>query len=210
MVPVASVFFFFLLQKVQHPALERRSEENRRLWEGDSPSAGLRPDFLICSSVALRQGKVAPGRPRLSLAASVVAALKQVPAGQELHSPAEKDMGLVDPWSVPLCPFGASNAGSWRCKSALGARFTDAIGHCNVTDPWRQSVMDSESGFRVQVLAETGGGLGWRSAVRRAPPPPTHGQAALAGPVAHARGAWLLLMGGGSSYCTLSEECCSE
>lgn len=28
----------------------------------------------------------------------------------------------------------------------------------------------------MQVLAEAGGGLGWRSGVRRAPPPPTRGQ----------------------------------
>lgn len=118
-------------------------------------------------------------------------------------------MGPVDPWSVPPCPSGVTNAGSRRCKSALGARFADAVGHCNVTDPWRQSATGSESGSRVQVLAEAGGGLGWRSGVRRAPPPPTHGQAALAGRVAHARRAWLLLMGGGSSYSTLGEACCS-
>lgn len=157
------------------------------MWEGDCLSARLRPDFLICFSVALRRGKVAPGRPQLSLAASVVAAPKQVPAGKELHSQAERDMGPVDPWSVPPCRSGANYAGSRRCKSGLGARFSDAVGHCNVTEPWRQSVTGSESGSRVQVLAEAGGGLGWRSGVRRAPPPPTHGQAAFADRVAHAR-----------------------
>lgn len=93
--------------------------ENRRLWEGDCPSVRLRPDFLICSGVALKRGKVAPGRPGLSLTASVVAALKQVPAGQELHFQADP----VDPWSVPPCPSGATNAGSRRCKSGLEARF---------------------------------------------------------------------------------------
>lgn len=118
------------------------------MGEGNCPSAGLRPDFLICSSVALRRGRAAPapGRPRLSLAASVVAAPKQVPERQKLHSQAERDMGPVEQWPVPLCPFGATSAASRRCKSGLGARFADAVGHCNTTDSSGQSVTGSESG----------------------------------------------------------------